>query len=382
MLRNHWYIGLAVLMLGVAPAMGEEAEKKAEKPQSLNVQRSLDVDRADLERVRQRIQSQVQLRGPSTYALIADPSSGTGAAMPVGQYWLGIYCAPVPAELRAQLSLPEKQGVLVMGVSKDSPAMKAGFVQHDILLRAGGKPLTEPRDLVTAIEAAKETKLKIELLRGGKPKTIEATPAKRPVEMGTPPVGDQADWDTVQRWLDQMNTPGQSGIVARGPIQFRYFHPGAIVPDNLFAKKPLPKNMSITIVKQGDEPAKITVKRDDKTWEVTEKELDKLPADVRPHVDAMLGRTVLGTPVPFSGNVMFGPRATPGSGVQPGATFNMPVPPAMNWPQPFSGGLEARIEKRFEEMNQRMDKLMQMMERMSEGRAPEAAPQGQDQPEK
>jgi hypothetical protein len=376
MLRNRWFISAAFLMLGVAPAMAQEAKPQQEQPQP-----------PSLERMVQSIRIQAQdepgrLQGPSTYALIADPPSGTGAVMPAGQYWLGVYCAPVPTELRTQLNLPEKQGVLVMGVTKDGPAMKAGLVQYDVLLRAGGKQLAEPRDLVAAIEAAKETKLKIELLRGGKPKTIEATPAKRPVEMGTPPVGDQADWDTVQRWLDQMNTPGQGGAVARGPVQFRYFHPGAIVPDNLFARKPLPKNMSIAIVKQGDEPAKITVKRDDKTWEVTEKELDKLPADVRPHVEAMLGRGVLGTLDLFGGNMVVTPNKARGAGLQPGAMYNVPVPPTMNWPQPFSGGLEARIEKRFEEMNQRMDKLLKMMEKISESRDSQAAPQGQEHQEK
>ena len=47
--------------------------------------------------------------------------------------------------------------------------------------------------------------------------------------------------------------------------------------------------MSIVISKEGDQPAKIVVKRGDEKWEVTEKELDKLPADVRPHVEHMFG---------------------------------------------------------------------------------------------
>ena len=83
---------------------------------------------------------------------------------------------------------------------KDSPAAKAGIAQYDVLLRAGDKPLAEPRDLLAAVDAAKETKLKIELIRGGKPKTIELTPAKRPEQYRRlpRPRPSQADWDTVQ----------------------------------------------------------------------------------------------------------------------------------------------------------------------------------------
>ena len=97
----------------------------------------------------------------------------------------------MPAALRAQLNLPEKQGLLVEGVAPESPAAKAGIEQYDILLRAGDKPLTEPRDLVEAVQAAKDGKLTIELIRGGQHKTIEATPAKRPEEARRP-VGHDA----------------------------------------------------------------------------------------------------------------------------------------------------------------------------------------------
>ena len=47
--------------------------------------------------------------------------------------------------------------------------------------------------------------------------------------------------------------------------------------------------MSITITKTGDKPAEITVKEGDEKWEVSEKDLDKLPEKVRPYVDGMLG---------------------------------------------------------------------------------------------
>ena len=45
----------------------------------------------------------------------------------------------------------------------------------------------------------------------------------------------------------------------------------------------------MTITKHGQDPARITVQDGSKTTSVTEKELDKLPKDIRPYVDPMLG---------------------------------------------------------------------------------------------
>ena len=167
---------------------------------------------------------------PRGMGAIVDPSNVPDAS----EYWLGIGCAPVPAALRTQLNVPEKQGLLVEGVAPDSPAAKAGIAQYDILLRAGDKPLAEPRELVKAIEAAKESKLKIELIHDGKPKTIEATPAKRPEEArrhGRSRRRPPGDWETMEKWMERM-WPGEERDGERPPMRFRFFHPGAIVPSD------------------------------------------------------------------------------------------------------------------------------------------------------
>jgi len=290
------------------------------------------------------------------------------------EYWLGIGCAPVPSALRAQLNLPEKQGLLVGAVVLDSPAAKAGIVPDDILLRAGDKPLAAPRDLVRAIAAAKQGKLKIDLLRGGKPKTVEATPAKRPEELrGRVAAAPRlADWETMEKWLREMGSGGEADG-PRPPMRFRFFHPGAIVPPNVAVPPPLPQNMSVVISKEGDQPAKIVVKRGDQKWEVTEKELDKLPADVRPHVERMFGRGLWGV-----------------VGAIPPPDFGPETAPSGNKPQPPDSGAGAamlygpnafeRMEKRFDEMNRRMDKLFQEVEQLHENHAHPQAPEKPAQP--
>jgi membrane-associated protease RseP (regulator of RpoE activity) len=297
-------------------------------------------------------------------------AGGTNAAVSpllVGEpikFWLGIYCSPVPPALRSHLTLPERQGVLAMVITKDSPAAKAGIAQYDILLRAGGKPLVDPRDLAAAVDAAKETKLKIDLIRGGKPQTIEVTPAKRPdsAPAASVQMPEQADWNTIESWLENM-MPAQGGPGAQPPAQFRIFHPGAIVPRNMLAQKPLPTNMSVVVTKEGDQPAKITVKRNNDTWEVTEKDLDKLPADVRPFVEQMLGRGMVGI---VGGAVPSMPGGISGSVA--GGNFQFNVPPGMMPPQPFPGNPDQQMmAKRFDEMNRRMDQLFKMMEDLTEG---------------
>jgi membrane-associated protease RseP (regulator of RpoE activity) len=289
-------------------------------------------------------------------------------------YWLGINCMPVPPALRAHVTLPEKQGLLVMLVAKDSPAAKVGIAQYDILLRAGGKPLADPHDLLTAVEAAKESKLKIDLIRGGKPQTIEVTPAKWPAPTAGAPaqVPEQADWNTIEDWLK--NTfPGQGAAGSQPPAQFRIFHPGAILPSGVLGQKPLPMNMSVSVTKEGNQPAKITVQRGNDKWELTEKDLDKLPADVRPFVDQMLGHGMVG---------VVGGAVPPMTGAfsAGGGAFQFPSPPAgMMPPPPFPGNLDQQmIEKRFDEISRRMDRLFKMMEDLSEGHEQHAAPPPHD----
>ncbi len=128
--------------------------------------------------------------------------------------------------------------------------------------------------------------------------------------------------------------------------------------------------MSVTINKEGNQPATITVQRGNDKWKVTEKDLDKLPADVRPFVDQMLGHVMVG--------VVGGP-VPPMMGGLPGGsgTLRLPPPPAgMTQPQPFAGNLDQQMmERRFNEINRRMDRLFRMMEELNEGHGQHAAPE-------
>jgi hypothetical protein len=69
----------------------------------------------------------------------------------------------------------------------------------------------------------------------------------------------------------------------------RFFHPGMVLPPGPPADVSLPDDMSVTISKHGKEPAKISVRQGDRSWEVAEDKLHELPDEVRLPVERMLG---------------------------------------------------------------------------------------------
>jgi len=100
----------------------------------------------------------------------------------------------------------------------------------------------------------------------------------------------------------------------------------------------------IAVTKTGNEPARISVKKDGQTWEVTEKELDKLPPDIRPHVERMLGGTgpidieSLETPSPWFGGEPKEPR--------------------------LPGRIRPDLQKQLEKQQQQLEKLQKQLEEL------------------
>lgn len=278
--------------------------------------------------------------------------AGPVEPLKLSDYWIGVGCQPVrDATLRAQLNLPEDQGLQVAQVVVDSPAAKAGIQQHDILLKANGKPLGSMQDLADAVDAVKDKELKLELLRGGKSSAIKVKPAKRPEEPAPefhPKAPDPRGHapDAFRKWLEDVR-PWEDG---NRPWGFRFWGPGTILPHGPKGHPPMPGNLSVTITKSGDEPAKIVVKRDGKKWEVTEDELDKLPPDVRPHVDRMRGRAAF----PWGNRIR---------------SFDFNVDPRMYLEDLDRKILPERgLEKQLDDMNRRIDELRKSMEDLRKNR--------------
>jgi hypothetical protein len=281
-----------------------------------------------------------------------------GGPVRVSEYWLGLMSGPVPDALRAHLSLQENQGLLVELVAPASPAAAAAIQQYDVLLNASGKMLAKMEDLIAAIDAAKGKKMDLELLRKGKPMKVEVTPAKRPqgeIARLLPPAGVDPFGEAMRKWAEQFR-PGDS---RNRDYSFFLLRPGVVlarpggVPD-------LPDNVTISITKQGKNPAKIAVTRDNQKWEVSAGDLDKLPPDIRPHVEWMLRHQLHGVVAPrFEGRL---PPAASTPPVQPGpkAELRREKRPELRVspepPKPIEKQLE-ELSRRLEEMRKAVDDL-------------------------
>ena len=87
---------------------------------------------------------------------------------------LGVAVAPprVARRLRAQVGLPEREGLLVRGVVDGSPAARANVERGDLLVRAGDRPLTSMDDLFDALDQS-GGRLALGVVRGTEERALE-----------------------------------------------------------------------------------------------------------------------------------------------------------------------------------------------------------------
>jgi len=88
----------------------------------------------------------------------------------------------IDEELAESFGLKKTEGVLIAEVSEGSPAEKAGLKQGDIILRLNGKKIDDVGELRNKIAlTAPGTKVKMEVLRENKHKTLQVPIGKQPV---------------------------------------------------------------------------------------------------------------------------------------------------------------------------------------------------------
>jgi|GEM_PF-4162905 len=275
----------------------------------------------------------------------------------VSEYWLGLELEPPPAELREKLKLDEGQGLLVEQVMPGSPAAKAGIESEDVLLKANGKPVQKLSDLVELLKSGKDQPIKITLLHDGEEATVKVTPAKRPgggLQLGGNVTEQQRSaLRKMAKELERMHRKGQQGgrmhRIGSGMNRWPAHNP-AQFPDDL----------SVTIKKEGNTPARIDVKRGDKSWSVAENEIGKLPEDVRPHVQGMLGR---GAQPQFQIRIAEG-----GEGEQGGITYTpLPGQPGSPWMPGQGDGPHPRIMRELKRLNYRLHELEEQVHAMAGG---------------
>lgn len=90
--------------------------------------------------------------------------------------YIGVLTREVPAELRAQFSLPEGFGLLVDEVLPDSPAKAAGLKVYDVLVKFEDQQLVNMEQFMALVRAKKKGDVaQLKVLTGGKETQVSVT---------------------------------------------------------------------------------------------------------------------------------------------------------------------------------------------------------------
>ena len=293
---------------------------------------------------------------PAGDVLAVRLADGTQAQVEeLGKYWIGVQINEVSPALRSQLNLEEGRGVLIGEVLPESPASKAGVKQYDILLAIGDQKVDRNEDVLSAVKEADGKELKLKLLRGGSERTLTVTPAERPKRdvVPRPPKAPPE----FARWVENFQQY-QQGVPPGGIdpyLQFNVVKPGQawVFPGHdwqiALPTATLPEDLSISVTREGKQPAKIRIKQAEREIETTEDNLDEIPEDLRRYVESMLGRASA------SGNDVL-----------------IPAPPGQETPQKRVRPLPPKgakgVEQRLKELERRFEQLERSHRQGEEGK--------------
>jgi len=103
----------------------------------------------------------------------------------VARGWLGVSIQAVNHDLARSFGMDKARGALVSSVAENGPAHAAGLKAGDVIVSFEGKPIDTASELPLVVGAtAPGARAKIEVIRDGKPKTLE-------LKVGTLPSGEK-----------------------------------------------------------------------------------------------------------------------------------------------------------------------------------------------
>jgi S1-C subfamily serine protease len=125
--------------------------------------------------------------GPRRQVLVIPSTTVEGVLEPllskgrVERGWLGLALQPVLVPEALQSQAGQSRGLMIMGVSRDSPAARANLQPGDILLAIAGESVSSPA--MVAARLGPESvgqQIELRLIRAGGILTLGATVASRP----------------------------------------------------------------------------------------------------------------------------------------------------------------------------------------------------------
>jgi len=95
--------------------------------------------------------------------------------------WLGVSVQEITEDIAKNLKLKSVEGALVSDVFKGDPADKAGIKAGDVIVEIDGKSVKDTHELIRIVAGVTVgEKVKIKVLRDGKPKTFTVAVTERP----------------------------------------------------------------------------------------------------------------------------------------------------------------------------------------------------------
>ncbi|MCC6074693.1 Do family serine endopeptidase AlgW [Pseudomonas sp. GCM10022188] len=95
--------------------------------------------------------------------------------------WLGLEVQPLTAELAESVGLQGQGGIIVAGIYRDSPALRAGLQPGDVILAIDGEPASDGRKAMNQVARKRPGEaVLINVVRGGERLELKAEVGMRP----------------------------------------------------------------------------------------------------------------------------------------------------------------------------------------------------------
>jgi serine protease Do len=99
--------------------------------------------------------------------------------------WLGVSIQDIDQDLASAMKLSQVKGILVSDVSETGPAAKAGLKSGDVVMKLNGREVDSTGSFRNSIAAAGANQsVKLDILRDGKPMTVDAKLGELPEKLG------------------------------------------------------------------------------------------------------------------------------------------------------------------------------------------------------